>query len=117
VGYPAFQVEGDRAVRQDPLAVVFARQVHVRAGGLAALTGGVADVIAGLEVRPGCHAPDVANVQVEDHPTSLFVAVPIQVEQHLRRAGTRYHPVGGGGDPLGGGLHSETPMGAKSTAA
>ena len=55
MGDPAFQVEGNDTIDRDPLAVVFAGNVNVRAGGVATLTGGETERIAFFQplTKPG----------------------------------------------------------------
>src|SRR5205814_2094440 len=79
-GDPARQVERNRAVSGDPLAVVFARNVYVRAGGPAALARGVANGLAALDEFSSRHAVLGGDVQVQNVPTGGFAAVAIQIE-------------------------------------
>jgi hypothetical protein len=80
MGDPAFQVEGHSTVGIDPFAVVFARNMHMRAGGGAALAGRMPDRITLFDQHARTHHLVGAQVEVKDHPTGAFIAVHIQVQ-------------------------------------
>src|SRR5579859_3826074 len=96
--HPAAQVEGHHpghdAIRRYPFAIEFAPDVHVRAGGQAALAGGVADRVAGLDDGARGDALSVGDVKIEDDPAGAFKAIPIQIEHHAIVVAAHHHTVG-----------------------
>ncbi|HEX2770514.1 MAG TPA: hypothetical protein VHN12_14650, partial [Geobacteraceae bacterium] len=97
---PAAQVEGGRAERRQPLAVEFAGEVEVSAGGNAALTGGMPNMLTGFQERAGLDSVTGLDVHVQDDPTAAFVAVSVQVLDDFAIAGARDQAIRDSRDPI-----------------
>jgi len=62
---PAIHIEWDRAVGDDPLSVIFACNVNMRAGGMSTLAGWITDHIPGFQFRTQWGALVSGKVQVK----------------------------------------------------
>ena len=49
LGHPAFQVESQRAFSEDPLAIILPSDMQMSSSGNTPLTGGVPDVVSGID--------------------------------------------------------------------
>ena len=103
MGYPAAQVEWQGAIGRHPFSVEFAGHMDMRSGGKTALAGGVPQRVASRQPGADGDAVFFGNVQVDQHPASLFIAIAIQVEHHQPGAGAHHQP-GSHGDYPGAGV-------------
>ena len=79
---PAAQNKRQRAVRQDPLTVIFTRNMEVRAGRQPSLAGGVSNGIVQVKSRPGWNTLICANMQEEQDPARLFNPISVQIQNN-----------------------------------
>ena len=87
------------AVRGDPLPVVLADEMQVRAGGLPPFTRGMPDAIILLEVCALLHHSHGRNVQIDESPSGLFEAISVKILYNSATFGAHNHSIGGCRNP------------------
>jgi hypothetical protein len=56
--------------------------MDMSASACASLTGWMSNLITGIQVPPEGHPSFLANMQMENHPTSTLVSIAVQIKNH-----------------------------------